>query len=247
MERTPHEAPGPSCILNTDLSVRPTLFPRHTAEILILPVALQSLGSRRRTIRFVHTLAIPYRTMARSNTTSRPYISAEIWMESRHNVPALGQPTHLHSKQGRKGEAADSGAFATSRIVILGLYYTLLSHLVAAFDACIIGEVQPSDVNVVHRTLFRSLLQAVFSAKDLTYAPPLAPRAFLLRAHTAVSWILENMVYLGGANAALGLFFVCAVHVDGPADWPPLFGSPAAAVSLTRFWSLFWHPLATRP
>jgi hypothetical protein len=137
--------------------------------------------------------------------------------------------------------------FATSRIVKLSLYYLFHSHFMPAFDAWLIGDVRPSDVNAIQRTLFRSLLQAILSREGLHSAPPLELRALLLRAHTAVFWILESIAYLDGANAVLGLFFVCVVRVDEPVDWPPLFGSPAAAVSLTRFWNAFWHPLATRP
>jgi hypothetical protein len=137
--------------------------------------------------------------------------------------------------------------FDILRIAKLGLYYLFLSHLAPTVHAWLIGDIQPSDVNAAQRNLFRSLFQTILSGKGLHSAPPLEARALFLRAHTAIFWILESVAYLDGANAALGLFFVCVARVDDPADWPPLFGTPTAAVSLTRFWNTFWHPLATRP
>jgi len=138
--------------------------------------------------------------------------------------------------------------FAIQRIAKAALYYTLLSHLAPFINGHLIGDIQPADVNSTQRTFFRSLLHALVSREGpQSAAPLLQPRSLLVRAHTAVFWILESVAYLDGANALLGLFFVCVMRVDEPADWPRLFGSPAAAVSLTALWSEFWHQLATRP
>lgn len=155
----------------------------------------------------------------------------------------------IPSKEARERKQQTYKAFDTYRIAKAVLYYTLLSHVAPAIDSRLIGPIQPADVNNTQRTFFRSLLQALVSnGKGFQSAAPLLePRSVLLRAHTALFWILESVAYLDGANALLGLFFVCVAHVDDPADWPPLFGSPAAVVSLTAFWREFWHPLATRP
>lgn len=158
-----------------------------------------------------------------------------------------GNPRVFIPSKGVREKQQTYRDFVTLRIVKTVLYYIFHSHFMPAFDAWLIGDVQPSDVNVIQRTLFRSLFQAILSKKGLRSVPPLEPRALLLRVHTAIFWILESIAYLDGANAALGLFFVCVMRVDSPADWPLLFGSPAAAVSLTRFWNTFWHPIATRP
>jgi hypothetical protein len=157
-----------------------------------------------------------------------------------------GNPRVFIPSQDAKKTQQTHRDFIILRIAKLGLYYTFISHFVPAIDAWLIGEIQPSDVNAAQRNLFRSLLHTILSRKSLLSAPPLEPRAILLRAHTAAFWIFESVAYLDGANAALGLFFVCAARIDEPADWPRLFGSPAAVVSLTRFWNSFWHPLATR-
>lgn len=93
--------------------------------------------------------------------------------------------------------------FVMLRISKLALYYTLLFHLVPAVDSWLIGDIRPADVDTAHRTLVRSLLYAIASGKGLHSAAALEPRSLLLRAHTAVFWILESVVYLDGANAVL--------------------------------------------
>ncbi|KAI9687613.1 MAG: hypothetical protein M1822_002223 [Bathelium mastoideum] len=94
-------------------------------------------------------------------------------------------------------------------------------------------NIAPEDVGPEQQILLRRL-------------PALTSREVILRAHTAVFWIWESIAYLDGANAALAIFFVL-IGIDEPADWPPLFGNLAAATSLRKFWSDFWHRLATRP
>lgn len=87
---TSHKASAASHISDTDLPIRSILLPRNTRSIFILPLTLQPLGSRRRTICLTHTLALPHRAMAGTNPTSRPFIPAEIQVGSDHDVPALG-------------------------------------------------------------------------------------------------------------------------------------------------------------
>ncbi|KAM0717896.1 hypothetical protein Q7P37_006228 [Cladosporium fusiforme] len=137
--------------------------------------------------------------------------------------------------------------FIIRRVVKLMFYFLMRSYLLPVLHQHTIGTISPSDVNEAQRALLRPLWQSLISGQDLGEVVQLAPRAMLIRAHTSVVWILESVIFLDGANAALAIIFVCIVRVDGTADWPALFGSLTAVTSMTRFWSRFWHQLATRP
>ncbi|KAI1763816.1 membrane bound O-acyl transferase family-domain-containing protein [Hypoxylon sp. FL1150] len=118
--------------------------------------------------------------------------------------------------------------FLLRRLLKLALYYSLHTYAIPYLFTNTIGDLYPEDVNL---------------------STPLAaatPRALAVRAWFAVYWIWESIAFLDGANALLSCAAVLA-GLDRPADWPALFGRPAAACGLQGFWARFWHQLASRP
>ncbi|KAI0095490.1 membrane bound O-acyl transferase family-domain-containing protein [Daldinia grandis] len=67
----------------------------------------------------------------------------------------------------------------------------------------------------------------------------------LLRSFVSVSWIWTNILILESCHAILSLLFVVILRFDDPEDWPPLFGNPAEAWTVRRFWGKFWHRIAS--
>ncbi|KAF2227152.1 membrane bound O-acyl transferase family-domain-containing protein, partial [Elsinoe ampelina] len=66
-----------------------------------------------------------------------------------------------------------------------------------------------------------------------------------IRTYFAVSWIVESLVFLDGANCLLAMAFV-STGIDSPSDWPAIFGRFGEITSLRAFWSRFWHQVSTR-
>lgn len=113
----------------------------------------------------------------------------------------------------------------------------------------------PSSAFLLHRlaklTLY-ALLYTHIPQPSLPSPPPLSSSSspLLLRVHTALAWLLDSLLVLDGANALLSILFVSILHLDTPADWPPLFTNPffvRGSGGLRVFWGRCWHRLAARP
>lgn len=129
-------------------------------------------------------------------------------------------------------EGHDSvSVFLLLRLLKLPLYYYLYTSILPSIFAETIFRLEASDV--AETALFIRL-------GDVT------AREVVVRSYTAVVWIWESLVLLDGANAILAIIAVLS-GLDGPGDWPSLFGNPCAACGLRNFWSRFWHRLAVRP
>ncbi|KAI2638974.1 membrane bound O-acyl transferase family-domain-containing protein [Hypomontagnella submonticulosa] len=74
---------------------------------------------------------------------------------------------------------------------------------------------------------------------------PVSQHQLILRAFMCVSWMWANFLILESYHAVLSIVFVVVLRLDDPEDWPPLFGSPAEAWTVRRFWGKFWHRLPT--
>ena len=74
---------------------------------------------------------------------------------------------------------------------------------------------------------------------------PVSLHELRLRAFMSVSWIWANVLILESYHALLAIVFVVILRLDDPEDWPPLFGSPADAWTVRRFWGKFWHRIVT--
>lgn len=125
--------------------------------------------------------------------------------------------------------------FVAHRTLKLTFYYYAHTALLPHLHSLLIGPLSPSDVNRHQSSLL------VLSSGALTL------RSLVIRAHTSIYWIWESLVFLDGANALLSLLSAVILRIDSPGDWPPLFGSPSSATSLSNFWSKFWHRLPARP
>ncbi|KEQ92571.1 hypothetical protein AUEXF2481DRAFT_423649 [Aureobasidium subglaciale EXF-2481] len=62
----------------------------------------------------------------------------------------------------------------------------------------------------------------------------------------SVRWIWSAYYELEASHAVLGILFVIVLRLDGPEEWPTLFGHVSHASSIRGFWSRFWHRLAYR-
>jgi hypothetical protein len=124
--------------------------------------------------------------------------------------------------------------FLISRALKLPLYYLLNTKLLPHLLSILFPTpISPADLAPTKQILLRRLSST--TTRDL-----------LIRSYTSLLWIYQSLVYLDGANALLACVFV-ATGFDRPADWPPLFGNPAAITSLRTFWSRFWHQVALKP
>ncbi|KAI0386659.1 membrane bound O-acyl transferase family-domain-containing protein [Hypomontagnella monticulosa] len=74
---------------------------------------------------------------------------------------------------------------------------------------------------------------------------PISQHQLILRAFMCVSWIWANILILELYHALLSVVFVVILRLDDPEDWPPLFGNPAEAWTVRRFWGKFWHRIAS--
>ncbi|KAH9999744.1 membrane bound O-acyl transferase family-domain-containing protein [Xylariaceae sp. FL0662B] len=74
---------------------------------------------------------------------------------------------------------------------------------------------------------------------------PITYHQLLLRAFMSLSWVWANVLILESYHAVLAVVFVVILRFDNPDDWPPLFGSPAEAWTVRRFWGKFWHRIAS--
>lgn len=76
---------------------------------------------------------------------------------------------------------------------------------------------------------------------------PVTLRETALRGAWTIWWAWGSFVLLDGFHTLLSLLAVVVLRVDGPGDWPPLFGDLREAYSMRRFWGRFWHKLLLRP
>jgi hypothetical protein len=140
-------------------------------------------------------------------------------------------------------EALSTGnrrAVCTSRAKFMA---TRLSKLVACWllQLCIVGPAVPiyfqfnaQDFAPSRQVIVRRLL---LSGNAVTC------REVQIRVFVSVYWIWMAFLMLDACNVLLSFFFVLVLRIDTPEDWPPLFGDPAEAYSVRRFWSKFWHGL----
>ncbi|KAL8393796.1 hypothetical protein RB595_003518 [Gaeumannomyces hyphopodioides] len=77
-------------------------------------------------------------------------------------------------------------------------------------------------------------------------ADALNSRELCLRAITAVNWIRATQLALCTMREALAVLHVAVLRAEAPGAWAArarLYGSPADAYTLRRFWGVFWHRL----
>ncbi|KAF2691970.1 hypothetical protein K458DRAFT_482614 [Lentithecium fluviatile CBS 122367] len=67
----------------------------------------------------------------------------------------------------------------------------------------------------------------------------------LVRAFTVLAAGIGLNCVQGGLYNVFALLGV-AIHVSEPKDWPPFYGSPQDAYTLTSFWNVFWHQINAR-
>ena len=183
----------------------------------------------------LHSISLLYIEKA---TVSKPPPGLSAYRYYRHEVSSTyrlwGNP-RLLPKAIETRNSSSLIQFIIHRALKLTFYYFAHTTLLPNLHNLIIGPLSPSDVNR-HQS---SLLVLSSSASTL--------RSLVIRAHTSIYWIWESLVFLDGANALLSLLSVVILRIDSPGDWPPLFGSPSSATSLSNFWSKFWHRLPARP
>lgn len=126
--------------------------------------------------------------------------------------------------------------FVLLRLAKLPLYYYIHFHILPLLFSHTIVDITSADVSPTHQqNIIRNIIGGGMTAREV-----------LIRAYTATYWIWESLVVYDGANAVLASLSV-TLGIDGPADWPPLFGYPTSALGVRNFWKHFWHGLATRP
>lgn len=81
-------------------------------------------------------------------------------------------------------------------------------------------------------------------------AEALNARELCLRAITSVNWIRATHLSLCTMRELLALLHVAVLRVESPEQWTTargrrssLYGSPADAYTLRRFWGVYWHRL----
>lgn len=85
------------------------------------------------------------------------------------------------------------------------------------------------------------------------YTPPRKRSIFypgyvaLLRGLSSVHWIFRSVYLLNMAHCAMSVLFVGVLRLDGPEEWPCLWGSPSDAYTLQAFWGRFWHRVGSTP
>lgn len=132
----------------------------------------------------------------------------------------------------RRGYCSTRSRFLLHCLAKLALYYSLHTQLAPfLLSAAGLTRLEPSDF--AHAALFTRL-------GDVT------ARELAVRSWIAVHWILQSLVFIDGANAALALLWV-GTGIDAPGDWPALFGGAGDIRGLRSFWSRFWHSLPRRP
>jgi len=142
--------------------------------------------------------------------------------------PTLSTPL-TSEKKARSGTYL---VFFIFRLIKLSLYYFLHNDLIPRCIFHALGDLHAEDFSPAHSHLFPNIY--IFNQRQLA-----------IRAYIALSWIYEGFLLLDTANCILAILFV-AVGLDEPSDWPILFGNPAAATSLRRFWGKFWHQVGVR-
>ncbi|KAI1465989.1 membrane bound O-acyl transferase family-domain-containing protein [Daldinia caldariorum] len=174
----------------------------------------------------------PRRSGSSALAPTRSSISASCWI--------WNNPRHLPCPRPRSRSVSWSELlrYALFRISRVGtiilidrlLVQTLCEHITATST---ILDFTPDQEPILRRLLERD--------ED----DPVSRHQLLLRAFICVSWIWTNVLVLESYHALLSLLFVVVLRFDGPADWPPLFGSPAEAWTVRRFWGRFWHRIAS--
>ncbi|KAG8627787.1 hypothetical protein KVT40_003660 [Elsinoe batatas] len=117
----------------------------------------------------------------------------------------------------------------TGKLVLYTVVYRLV--LPGAFNM-LVGTLRPSDLSPAKATIIRRL-------------GSITVRECQIRTHFAVSWIVESLIFLDGANCLLAMVFV-STGIDSPGDWPPIFGRPGDITGLRKFWSRSWHQVSTK-
>lgn len=183
----------------------------------------------------LHSISLLYIEKAK---VSKPPPALSAYRYCRHEISSTyrlwGNP-RLLSKATETRNSSSLIHFIIHRALKLTFYYYAHTALLPHLHSLLIGPLSPSDVNRHQSSLL------VLSSGALTL------RSLVIRAHTSIYWIWESLVFLDGANALLSLLSVVILRIDNPEDWPPLFGSPWNATSLSNFWSKFWHRLPARP
>jgi hypothetical protein len=123
--------------------------------------------------------------------------------------------------------------FLVLQISKLLIYYVIQTKISPAIFDEIVIDILPDEVAPYQQFLRRPL--DGFTARE-----------YLNVIFVTFSSFWTTFVYLDGTNALMAVFFVM-IGLDGPEDWPPLFGNVSQAVGLRNFWSKFWHTLPMKP
>lgn len=127
--------------------------------------------------------------------------------------------------------------FATQRLVVPVLCWLTDRYVITPMIILPL-EFAADDFNRYRQSLFR---RCVWTGT----VPVIDSREIKIRIFISLYWIWVNYLNLSLAHALLAILFVLILQIDIPEEWPPIFGSSLDAYSIRRFWSKFWHQLAT--
>ncbi|KAI5271052.1 hypothetical protein E4T47_05628 [Aureobasidium subglaciale] len=128
----------------------------------------------------------------------------------------------------RKSASKNLWRFGTSQMLKVGLIWFVHTQLEPLIYPAPFLPFSATDFAPERQVFFRRL------------------REVLIRLLMSVRWIWTAYYELEASHAVLGILFVIVLRLDGPEEWPTLFGHVSHASSIRGFWSRFWHRLAYR-
>ncbi|KAH7130084.1 membrane bound O-acyl transferase family-domain-containing protein [Dendryphion nanum] len=142
-------------------------------------------------------------------------------------------PRMLHSLQDKdKSKWSQSRtSFFVYRILKVAALFALKTGANLAmpilFAKCTLQSFSPAQEPIIRR-----IIEGSVSSHELQ-----------IRIFLSVIWIFDSIFQLEITHAIMAVSFVNIFQLDEPEEWPLLFGNPADAYSITRFWGRFWHRL----
>ena len=166
------------------------------------------------------------------------------WLHTAHEAP-------LYTKRKKSPEPTDNRSISEDRAVtptssendspkrrtfllprlaavaIIYASYIHLNHAISTLYPLSISDFEPRKTRYLRRL------------------PSVSPREAVVRTVAVLNFFWNSWAIMTCYHHSLSIFFV-ALGLDGPSDWPTLYGSPWEMYSVRRFWGKFWHRVAFR-